>query len=102
MFARIFEYKFANLDQAKIAANHLSVELGEKIEKFNINSLSITMENAQVFRLCANSKKIATCKNLRNLHLRYSNRCSKLSHLRQVGSRGSLFLIMRVKPPWRL
>ena len=43
MFARIFEYRFANLDQAKIAANHLSVELGEKIEKFNINSLSITI-----------------------------------------------------------
>ena len=36
MFARIFEYKFTNLDQAKIAANHLSMELGDKIEKFNI------------------------------------------------------------------
>jgi hypothetical protein len=43
MFARIFEYKFTNLDQAKIAANHLSMELGDKIEKFNINSLSITI-----------------------------------------------------------
>ena len=43
MFARIFEYKFTTLDQAKIAANHLSVELGDKIEKFNINSLSITI-----------------------------------------------------------
>ena len=43
MFARIFEYKFTNLDQAKIAANHISMELGDKIEKFNINSLSITI-----------------------------------------------------------
>jgi len=43
MFARIFEYKFTNLDQAKIAANHLSMELSDKIEKFNINSLSITI-----------------------------------------------------------
>ena len=43
MFARIFEYKFTNLDQAKIAANHLSMEMGDKIEKFNINSLSITI-----------------------------------------------------------
>ena len=43
MFARIFEYKFSGLNQAKIAANHLSVELGDKIEKFNINSLSITI-----------------------------------------------------------
>ena len=43
MFARIFEYKFTNLDQAKIAANHLSMEMGAKIEKFNINSLSITI-----------------------------------------------------------
>ena len=43
MFARIFEYKFTNLDQAKIAANHLSMELGDTIEKFNINSLSITI-----------------------------------------------------------
>ena len=43
MFARIFEYKFTSLDQAKIAANHLSMELGDKIEKFNINSLSITI-----------------------------------------------------------
>ena len=43
MFARIFEYKFMNLDQAKIAANHLSMEMGDKIEKFNINSLSITI-----------------------------------------------------------
>ena len=43
MFARIFEYKFTNLDQAKIAANHLSMELGDKIEKFNVNSLSITI-----------------------------------------------------------
>ena len=43
MFARIFEYKFTNLDQAKIAANHLSMELGDKIEKFNINSFSITI-----------------------------------------------------------
>jgi len=40
MFARIFEYKFASLNQAKIAANHISMELGDKIEKFNINSLS--------------------------------------------------------------
>ena len=43
MFARIFEYKFTNLDQAKIAANHLSMELGDKLGKFNINSLSITI-----------------------------------------------------------
>ena len=43
MFARIFEYKFTNLDQAKIAAYHLSMQLGNKIEKFNINSLSITI-----------------------------------------------------------
>ena len=43
MFARIFEYKFTYLDQANIAANHLSMELGDKIEKFNINSLSITI-----------------------------------------------------------
>jgi hypothetical protein len=43
VFARIFEYKFTNLNQAKIAANHLSMELGDKIEKFNINSLSITI-----------------------------------------------------------
>ena len=43
MFARIFEYKFISLDQAKIAANHLSIELGDKIERFNISSLSITI-----------------------------------------------------------
>jgi len=43
MFARIFEYKFASLNQAKIAANHISMELCDKIEKFNINSLSITI-----------------------------------------------------------
>ena len=43
MFARIFEYKFTNLDQAKIAANHCSMELGDKIDKFNIQSLSITI-----------------------------------------------------------
>ena len=43
MFARIFEYKFTNLDQAKIAANHCSMELGYKIDKFNIQSLSITI-----------------------------------------------------------
>ena len=35
MFARIFEYKFTNLDQAKVAANHCSMELGDKIDKFN-------------------------------------------------------------------
>ena len=40
MFARIFEYKFTNLDQAKIAANHCSMELGDKIDKFNIQSLN--------------------------------------------------------------
>ena len=43
MFARIFQYKFTSLDQAKVAANHLSMELGDKIERFNINSLSITI-----------------------------------------------------------
>lgn len=43
MFARIFEYKFTNLDQAKIAASHCSMELGDKIDKFNIQSLSITI-----------------------------------------------------------
>tara|TARA_B100000886_G_scaffold331171_1_gene282413 strand:+ start:624 stop:944 length:321 start_codon:yes stop_codon:yes gene_type:complete len=43
MFARIFEYKFNNLDQAKVAANHCSMELGDKIDKFNIQSLSITI-----------------------------------------------------------
>lgn len=43
MFARILEYKFTSLDQAKVAANHLSIELSDKIEKFNIHSLSITL-----------------------------------------------------------
>tara|TARA_B100001248_G_C27339960_1_gene435795 strand:- start:646 stop:966 length:321 start_codon:yes stop_codon:yes gene_type:complete len=43
MFARIFEYKFNNLEQAKVAANHCSMELGDKIDKFNIQSLSITI-----------------------------------------------------------
>ena len=43
MFVRIFEQKFTSLDQAKIAANHLSIELGDKIETYNINSLSITI-----------------------------------------------------------
>ena len=43
MFARIFEYRFINLDQAKIAANHCSKELGDKINVLNIQSLSITI-----------------------------------------------------------
>ena len=43
MFARIFKYKFNNLEQAKVAANHCSMELGDKIDKFNIQSLSITI-----------------------------------------------------------
>ena len=39
MFARIFEYKFNNLEQAKVAANHCSMELGDKIDKFNIEAV---------------------------------------------------------------
>ena len=43
MFARIFEYRFTNLDQAKIAANHCSKEIGDQIDTLNIQSLSITI-----------------------------------------------------------
>ena len=51
MFARIFEYKFNNLEQAKVAANHCSMELGDKIDKFNIQSLSITIGKNVVGKL---------------------------------------------------
>ena len=43
MFARIFEYRFISIDQAKIAANHCSKEIGDQIDNLNIQSLSITI-----------------------------------------------------------
>lgn len=62
MFARIFEYKFTSLDQAKIAANHLSIELSDKIEKFNISSLSITIGK------CASISIVCKFENNSDLH----------------------------------
>ena len=70
MFARIFEYKFTNLDQAKVAANHCSMELGDKIDKFNIQSLSITIGKCASFIYrCKNSKIIQTYKSLKSTQL---------------------------------
>ena len=88
MFARIFEYKFTNLDQAKIAANHLSMELGDKIEKFNINSLSITIGK------CSSISIVCKFEN-------YANKWSKLSLSNPVASQESLYSIMKVKPQWK-
>jgi hypothetical protein len=101
MFACIFESKFTNLNQAKIAANHLSMELGDKIQKFNINSLSITIVSVRVFRLFANLKTTVICIISSNLLLHYANKWSKLSLSNPVASQESLYSIIKVKPQWK-
>ena len=78
MFARIFEYKFASLNQAKIAANHISMELGDKIDKFNIQSLSITIGK------CASLSIVAKFENNSDLQKFEKHATSLIDQLRKT------------------
>jgi hypothetical protein len=71
MFARIFEYKFNNLEQAKVAANHCSMELGDKIDKFNIQSLSITIGKCASLSIVAKFDNNNDLKSLKNSLLHF-------------------------------
>ena len=43
MYAKIYNYKFQGLSEAKVAATFCSEALGKKIIKFNIRSLNISI-----------------------------------------------------------
>ena len=43
MYAKIYNYKFQGLSEAKVAATFCSEALGKKIVKFNIRSLNISI-----------------------------------------------------------
>ena len=43
MYAKIYNYKFQELSEAKVAATFCSEALGKKIVKFNIRSLNISI-----------------------------------------------------------
>ena len=43
MYAKIYNYKFQRLSEAKVAATFCSEALGKKIIKFNIRSLNISI-----------------------------------------------------------
>ncbi len=43
MYAKIYNYKFQGLSEAKVAATFCSESLGKKIIKFNIRSLNISI-----------------------------------------------------------
>ena len=43
MYAKVYNYKFQSLSEAKVAATFCSENLGKKIIEFNIRSLNITI-----------------------------------------------------------
>ena len=43
MYAKVYNFKFAGLSEAKVAASFCSDNLGKKIVPFNIRSLSISI-----------------------------------------------------------
>ena len=43
MYAKVYNYKFQGLSEAKVAATFCSENLGKKIIEFNIRSLNITI-----------------------------------------------------------
>ena len=41
MFAKVYQYKFPSITEAKVAASFCSDTLGKKISKYNLQSLNI-------------------------------------------------------------
>jgi len=41
MYAKVFQYKFPSITEAKVAASFCSDNLGKQITKFNFQSLNI-------------------------------------------------------------
>ena len=94
MFARIFEYKFNNLEQAKVAANHCSMELGDKIDKFNIQSLSITIGKCASLSIVAKFDNKSDLQKFEKFALRLLQQLKKTFTFKEGGFPG-------VKIAWR-
>ena len=58
MFAKVYNFKFPGLSEAKVAATFCSEKLGKKIVPFNIRSLNISIGNAEVFLLILSSSLV--------------------------------------------
>ena len=100
MFARIFEYKFNNLEQAKVAANHCSMELGDKIDKFNIQSLSITIGKCASLSIVAKFDNNSDLQKFEKFALGLLQQLRKTFTFKEGGFPGVQFLTMKAKLRW--
>ena len=97
MYAKVFQYKFPSITEAKVAASFCSDNLGKQITKFNFQSLNIMIGKEGDLSIFIKFNTIDKLKKFENESNQFIEDLKKRLYLKKINMLVFLFIIMNLK-----